>query len=66
MRKFGTPILKGIEGFTMTKTNQSAKYNLSVEKLLRKLAIASKQGYAWPSRYAHLINRNSIGEEILS
>ena len=31
MRKFGTPILKGVNGSTRTKTNQSTKSNLSME-----------------------------------
>ena len=30
VRKFGTPILKGIKDSTRTKTNQSANSNLSV------------------------------------
>ena len=50
VRKFCMPILKVIKGSTITKTNQSAKSNLIVEKLQSKVKIASKQGSAWPSR----------------
>ena len=66
VRKFGTPILKGITGSTRTKTNQSAKYNLSVENLRSEVPIARKQGSAWPSRCCRLINGKRIGEAILS
>ena len=64
MRKFGTPILKGIKGSTRTKMNQSTKSNLSVENLGKKLAIGRKLGSAWPSWYYRLINRKRIGEAI--
>ena len=43
VRNVGTPILKGIKSSTRTKTNQSAKSNLSVEKLQSKVAISKKQ-----------------------
>ena len=33
VRKFGIPILKDIRGYTITKTNQSSKSNLSVYNL---------------------------------
>ena len=33
VRNVGTSILKGMKGFTITKKNQYAKSNLSVEKL---------------------------------
>ena len=33
VRKFGTPILKDIKGSNRTKTNQSTKSNLSVDKI---------------------------------
>ena len=65
VRQFCTPILKGIKGSTRTKNNQSAKYNLNVEKLQREVAIARKKGSAWTSRYYYLINGKSIGEELL-
>ena len=62
VRNFVTPILKGIKGSTRTKTKQPAKYNLSVEKLQSEVAIARKQGSAWPSRYYCVINGKRIGE----
>ena len=65
VRNVGTQILKGIKGSTITKTNQSAKSNLSVEKLRIKVAIARTQGSTWTSRYYHLINGKRIGEAIL-
>ena len=66
VRKFGMPILKDIKGSTRTKTNHSAKSNISVEKLQSEVAVERKQGSAWPSRYYRLIIRNRIGEAILS
>ena len=65
VRNFGTPILKGIKGSTRTKTNQSAKSNLSVDNLRSEVAIARKQGSTRTSRYYHLINGKGIGEAIL-
>ena len=65
VRNVGTQILKGIKDSTRTKTNQSAKSNLSVEKLRSEVAIARKQGSTWTSRYYHLINGKGIGESIL-
>ena len=66
VRKFGTPLLKGVKGSSRTKKNQSAKFNLIVEKLQSKAAIARKPGSAWTSRYYRLINRKRIGEVIFS
>ena len=64
--KFGTPIFKVVKGSTRTKKNQSAKSNLSVDKLQSEVAKVRKQGSAWPSRYYHLINRKRIDEAIFS
>ena len=64
VRNFGTLILKAIKDFTRTKTNQSAKSNLSVEKLRSEVAIARKQDSTCNSRYYHLINGKGIGEAI--
>ena len=66
IRKFGTPILKCIKGSIRTKTNQSVKSNLSVEKLRSKVAIARKWGSAYPSHYYCLINGKRIGKAIFS
>ena len=66
VRKFGTPILKCINSSTRTKTNQSAKSNLSVENLQSGVAITSNQSSACPSRYYCIINGKRIGEATLS
>ena len=65
-RKFGMPILKSIKGSTITKTNQYAKSNLSVENTRSKVAISKKQGSTCPSHYFCLIYYNKIGEAILT
>ena len=39
VRKFCTPVFKVIKGSTRTKTNQSAKSNIIVDKLQCKVAI---------------------------
>ena len=66
VRKLGELILKGINGSTRTKTHQSAKYNLIVEKLQNKVAIERRRGSEWPSCYYFLINRKRIGKAVLS
>ena len=66
VKKIVTPILKGIKGYTRTKTNQSVKSSLGVEKLRSEVAIARKRGSACPSCYYRLINGKRIGEAILS
>ena len=66
VRKFGTLILKGIKGSNKTKINQSAKSNLSMEKLWSEADISRKWVSAWPSCYYCLINGKMIGESILS
>ena len=63
--KFGIMTLKGIKGYTRTKTNQYIKSNLSMEKLRSKVATARKRGSAWSRRYYFLINRKRISEAIL-
>ena len=40
VRKFCMPILKVIKGSTITKTNQSAKSNLGLEKLQSEVTIS--------------------------
>ena len=66
VRKFGTPILKGIKGTSITKTNQFSKSNLSVENLRSKVDIPRKRGSARTSCYYFPINGKSIGEATLS
>ena len=59
-------LFKCIKGSTITKTNQSSKSNLSMEKLQNEVGIPRKLGSVWPSRYYCLINGKRIGEAIFT
>ena len=65
VRNFGIPVLKVIQGSTITKTNQYDESNLSVDKLQINISISKKQVSTRTSRYYCLICDKNIGGAIL-